>query len=695
MATLTADPIRPAPESGGDSGLAGTRRHSASLWLCGTAIFAGAFLLFAVQPVIAKSILPWFGGSAAVWSVCLFFFQALLLGGYLYAHLSVRFLSGRAQALLHIALAGAALAALPIIPDPSWKPKGDENPVPLILGLLASTVGLPYFVLSATSPLVQSWYSRLEQTQLPYRLFALSNLASLAALLAYPVAIEPFIGIAHQAWIWSGGFGLFALIIAIAAWRSCDAEPLPNSAGSESSDAIHPADCARWLLLAALPSALLLAVTNHLCQNVASIPFLWILPLGLYLLTFVLCFDRESVGRWQGWTSVAGAALSTLAWAQLQMNMPIVTALPLFTGGLFLLCMYCHGQLAARKPAAAHLTTFYVMLSLGGAMGSLFVSLVAPQIFRGLYELPFILSLCAVTLLFTEYRKSLVTDLLWAAVAIGVILSGKTLATVFDREAAVSGRNFYGLLRVVDSPPANAPPAGLRLMVHGTVNHGSQHREPSRRRETTTYYSPSSGVGLLMDALAGKPRRAGMVGLGVGTLAAYAEAGDVFRFYEINPLVVDYARRYFTFLGDSAGKIDVVLGDGRLALEREQPQNYDLLVIDAFSGDSIPAHLLSREAFALYYRHLAPDGVLALHVSNEHLDLAPVVGSIARSTGWRAQLIIDSTAGDGRMASIWVVVSRDLPVLPGTEFARRAVPLQPAHPRPWTDDYSNLFQALR
>jgi hypothetical protein len=692
MAATTTNPTGPVPGPTGGAAPAAVRStpgFSASLALCGAAIFNGAFLLFAVQPVIAKAILPWFGGSAAVWSLCLFFFQALLLGGYLYAHLLVRYCGGRIQALVHIALAGAALAALPIIPDPSWKPAGNENPVPLILGLLATTVGLPYFVLSATSPLVQLWYSRLERTHLPYRLFALSNLASLAALLAYPAAIEPFIGLAQQAWIWSGGYTLFAVLIAAVAWRSCGAGPLTGSRQ-------EPAGCprwfeqARWLLLAALPSALLLAVTNHLCQNVASIPFLWILPLGLYLFTFVLCFDRESVGRWRGWTRIAGAALSGLAWAQLQLNLSIPAALPLFTAGLFLLCMYCHGQLAARKPAPAHLTTYYVMISLGGAIGSLFVSLAAPQIFRGLYELPFILSLCALTLLFSEYRKNLVTDLLWAAVAIAVILSGRTLATVFEREAKDSGRNFYGLLRIVDSEPA-----GLRLMVHGTVNHGSQHLDPKRRHATTTYYSPSSGVGLALKALSGKPRRAGMVGLGAGTLAAYAEPGDTFRFYEINPLVIDYARRYFSFLSDSRGKIDIVPGDGRLSLEREQPQNYDLLVIDAFSGDSIPAHLLSREAFLLYYRHLAPGGVLAFHVSNEHLNLPPVVASIAHATGWKAQLVSDSTTGGGRMASIWVIVCRSLPVFPGSELASRAIPLNPTGVRPWTDDYSNLFQALR
>ncbi|MBK7929817.1 MAG: fused MFS/spermidine synthase [Bryobacterales bacterium] len=663
------------------------------VWLCAFSVTLSALLLFSVQPVLAKLILPWFGGTAAVWSVCIFFFQGMLLAGYGYAHLLARYLTPRRQALVHSSLLALSLLALPILPNASWKPAGTEDPLLRILGLLVASIGGPYFLLAATSPLVQSWYARREGGALPYRLFALSNLASLAALLAYPVLIEPRSTAREQATLWTALYILCALALSLTAWlgHAAPSASATTAAATQRTPAPPWRDRLQWLLLSALPSALLLAVTNHLCQNVAAIPFLWLLPLVLYLATFILCFDSERLHRWPFWTFLGAAALAALSWAELQAQLPVRAAIPLFLAGLFAACMYCHSQLAARKPAAEHLTYFYLMISLGGALGSLAVGMLAPRFLRGYFELPLALALCAFTLLFLEYRKHIVADLAYTGVAIAAVVGAGATILSFEGSALASGRNFYGVLRVA---PSETPRGPALTLVHGSVNHGSQY--VNHPKDTTAYYTPRSGAALALASLHRPSRRIGLIGLGVGVLAAYAKPDDNLRFYEINPLVVDYARTRFRFLSDCPAPYDIVLGDGRMALERERPNHFDLLVVDAFSGDSIPVHLLSREALQLYLTHLQPGGVLAMHVSNLHLRLAPVVEGVGRTLGLHSRLIAAPRNGDPLQSpSEWVLLSRHEEIFSQPALRSTARTLIASTHRPWTDDYNNLLQVLR
>ena len=666
-------------------------------------VFAGAFLLFQVQPIIAKLILPWFGGSAGVWTTCMVFFQAGLLLGYLYAHWIVHQFRPKWQAVIHTALLALSAICLPILPDPAWKPAGAEAPAALIFALLAVTVGLPYLLLSTTGPLIQAWYARRGHSSLPYWLFALSNLASLAGLLAYPFVIDRFVATQTQAAGWSAGYAVFAILYATAAIRSARARTEPAVAPEGPATALEDGppgwrQLLLWMALALVPSALLLAVTNHLTQNVASVPFLWIIPLAVYLLSFILSF---SSARWYSrdiyhWLlAFAVAEMTVFLWIP-ELGSVLRVAIPVFIAALFIACMYFHGELAHRKPHPRHLTAFYLMVALGGALGGLFVSVLAPVLFDAYFELP--ATLAAVVVLASALirgRKRL-TDVVWIAVTIGVLFSVFAHVGSFYRDAQAIGRNFYGSIRVTETTdPVSS--AAVRGLLHGTVYHGKQFQAPGRRDAPTTYYGRDSGIGLALGQIRRSPLRVGVIGLGVGTLATYAKPGDYYRFYEINPLVAQYARQYFTFLADTAATVDVVLGDGRLSLEREAPNEFDVLVVDAFSGDSIPVHLLTREAFEAYFRHLQPNGVLAIHISNTSLDIAPVVGKVARSLGCRSLLIQShGEAAAATMNAIWALVARDgslldQPVLSGVG---QEIPDRPDLPV-WTDDYSNLLQIIR
>ncbi len=665
-------------------------------------IFLSAFLLFQVQPMIAKMILPWFGGSAAVWITAMLFFQTMLLGGYLYAHWLVRSLAPPAQALVHVGLLAASLLLLPMTPSLSWKPSGSDDPVLLILALLAVSVGLPYFLLSTTSPLVQAWYARRRRTALPYRLFALSNFASLLGLLAYPFLVEPKVSLRVQSLGWSAAYGFFALFGAAAAFAGArgDADgagPAP-SAGVAKGESRPPMlrEQFFWMLLAACASTLLLSVTNHLTQNVASIPFLWVLPLGLYLITFILTFDFEGLYHRKAWVWLLAASLAAMSYglASWDSRTPLKLVIPVFCAGLFIACMFCHGELVRRKPAPRYLTSFYLMLSLGGALGGLLVGVAAPRLLPGYFELPLALIGCAFLMLMViEYRAWRFTAAAAWIVAIMVILAAVTFMESYAEATRTMVRNFYGGLRVTEQGTGTKDEA--RTLVHGTVIHGKQFMQPERRRERITYYGPGSGVGLALKALRRSPLRVGVIGLGAGSLAAYAQRGDVFRFYEINPLVETIARTQFTYLSDSLGRTEFVLGDGRLSLERERGQQYDLLVVDAFSGDSIPVHLITRQALELYFRHLKPDGILALHVTNTHLDLPPVVETLRRALGKHAVMVTNDRDRDREVyAATWALVS-SLPIaFPSVRDAAEELPYRPEL-RPWTDDYNNLFQILK
>jgi len=668
-------------------------------------IFVSAFLLFLVQPVIAKQILPWFGGSAAVWTTCLVFFQFLLLFGYAYSDLTTRRMRPRSQVWLHCVLLLASLITLPIIPDTVWKPAGGDDPVVRILGLLAATIGLPYFLLSTTGPLVQAWFARSFPTGTVYRLFALSNFGSLLALIAYPPLIEPWIPTRSQSLWWSGGYVLFVALCAAAglfSLRARNATPAASvDAPSQSAPACAPAPrhYVVWLLLSAMGSYMLLAVTNHITQNVASVPFLWILPLILYLVTFILCFEGRGWYQRRFFLVPLGALVVAMAWGLYGGGeiMEVTHAVPLYCAGLFVCCMFYHGELANQKPAPAYLTRFYLMVSLGGALGGLFVGVIAPLLFVTYYEFGIglvITGLLAVYLLWPLPK--------WVPIAaLGVCIASGYYFYEYVRDlkrgTILMTRSFYGTLRVKDTGPVDEPGTVRRLM-HGVIMHGEQYLEPNLRRQATSYYGPDSGIGLALKHYEKRPLRLGVIGLGTGTLAAWGKPGDVFRFYELDPNVLTIAQRDFTYLKESRASIETALGDARLNLERESPQRFDVLVIDAFSSDSIPVHLITREAIEVYLKHMQPDGIIAFHVTNRYLDLSPVVQKIADAAGMRAVLIShDPDEKDERYSRTdWMLLTRDASFVQADAVKKAASPVEvPAGLTVWTDDFNNLLKILK
>jgi SAM-dependent methyltransferase len=683
----------------------------------GLAIFISAFLLFQVQPLVAKIILPWFGGAAAVWIVCLLFFQVVLLLGYFYSHLLSRSFRPRGQSRIHAALLAASLFVLPILPKSSWKPTGVENPVPHILLLLTLTVGLPYFLLSSTSPLLQSWYAGTRIGAIPYRFYALSNIGSVLALLSYPVLIEPYVSTSHQAIIWSIAYAAFAIICA-AVGLFAHGERRLDSSASRAVQAGAP-DRPRqllWVALTACASALLLAITNHITQNIASVPLLWVIPLSLYLFSFILCFDVRGWYNRALFLRLLGIALGAMAYALAPSftGLPFNVLIPLYCAGLFIACMFCHGELARLKPDPAYLTKFYSMCSLGGALGAVFVALIAPHIFPGYFELHVAMAFCAVLVLIVNHRdpESPFYNAHWQPewlVLVGLVVIICASLAVTAREQSMNTRlmvrNFYGVLRVFDesttSDAPQAPPddTGYRVLMNGTINHGLQFQSPARRDEPTAYYGRDSGIGIALKSIGDRgPLRVGVIGLGAGTIAAYARPGDRYTFYEINPLVVQVTRQNFTFMQDSHAQIDIVMGDARLSLEQEPPQGLDLLAVDAFSGDSIPVHLLTREAFELYFRHLKPDGLLAVHVSNNYLNLAPVVQGSAAFLNKHAVIVNNpEDRANGISRSSWVLIGNQAGSR--TQSDIEGVAELPARRSNnfvlWTDDYNSLFKILK
>jgi len=755
-------------------------------------IFISAFLLFQVQLLLAKAILPWFGGAASVWTTCMLFFQTLLLIGYSYAHWLAQRPHLATQGRIHLfALAVSTFALIltglawgaPLLPDGSWKPGPEHAPVWHILLLLGVAVGLPYLVLSSTGPLLQAWFSRRAPGRSPYRLYALSNFGSLLGLLTYPFLIEVFVPLRGQAWIWTGGFALFTAGMGWIAWRLTQADSLPASSsiiGSAADSAPRPGARQRllWLALPACASVLLLAITNQMSQEIAVNPFLWMLPLCLYLASFILCFDSE---RWYWREVYLFLLIPALAMVTVVLvggvSTPVLAQIGVLSGALFIVCMVCHGELVRLKPAPRHLTAFYLTLTAGGAVGGVFVGLLAPVLFNGFFELPIALWLTAALLFAVLWRESgsplhrlpvaaavgaLVTAVLLVAYVsvedlpaqvtstldtvqaaplwpAGVALGALALATVLWKirahrwwravtarpvwlasllvfgiaqlgvaltplaDAALTTRNFYGVVQVLVEKNAGTDDLLLSLR-HGRILHGHQYVGATRRHELGGYYHPRSGIGL---ALLQHPRRrngeamhVGVIGLGAGMLAAYGRAGDRLRFYEINPQVIRLAASPdapFTYVRDTPARVEVVAGDARLALDAELlhdgPQGFDVLAVDAFSSDSIPIHLLTREAVALYLAHLAPNGVLAIHVSNRYLDLVPIVWRIAQHFELTAA-VIDADGDRDSWHSTWVLLARDAATLQAPEIAGAAVTEIPRPAPLWRDDYSNLFQAL-
>jgi hypothetical protein len=680
-----------------------------------TTIFLSALLLFLVQPIIAKQILPWFGGSASVWTTCLFFFQLLLLVGYAYAHALTRWASPRRQVNIHGALLVVSLVSLPVIASVAWR-EGEGEPVVRILALLGSVVGLPYFLLATTGPLVQAWYARSMGS--PYRLFALSNAASLLGLLAYPFLLEPYLTTAVQAWLWSAGYGLFVVLCGVAAWASLgtvappaaaasDGDPLiPEDAGAPAAP-LTAAATISWIVLAALGSLALVSVTAFISQNIAAIPLIWIVPLTIYLITFIIAFDGHIPVH--GWPVavpaliLAGAMIIARQQEDFVSNFPL--SLPLFLAGLFFVCLLCHGELAASKPHPRRLTYYYLMVSLGGALGSLGGSVLAPALLNGDFEMPLILTAIGLAFAWQIRRGPEPVISVVIALVAATALLGMSAKSIYDqvKGTRLLARNFYASLRVMDTGEQNLR---RRQLEHGGIEHGAQFLDPTRRAMPITYYGPRSGIGLAIahqrELAAGRPLSIGVVGLGTGTVAAWGEPGGKVKFYEINPRVLAIANSEFFFLADAtAGKIEVTtaMGDARLVMEREPPQRFDVLAVDAFSGDAIPMHLLTREAIAIYRKHVVENGVLAIHISNKFVELGPPVGALARDAKLDARLVdhdADDADDEAQNASSWVILPLDAKWWESGTVAERTKPLTAPDGQPvWTDDFNNLVAALR
>ncbi len=686
-------------------------------------IFISALLLFLVQPLIGKVVLPWFGGSASVWSAAMLFFQLLLLVGYAYSHLVIRRLRPRRQILLHLGLVASSLVLMglhlmrwrtPITPHAGWAPMGDRPPIVQLLLTLTASVGLPYLVLSTTSPLVQAWYADRYPDRTPYPLYALSNAGSILALIGYPLLLEPIASIYGQANSWSIGYLAFAVTLGGVAWS------LLRRGGAAGDDGVQQVERlpwwrpVLWLMLSTVGSILLLGTTNQITQNVAAVPLLWVGPLALYLLTFVMVFGaRWGYGRWA--IVVLLVATQLFGYVFLRGNaFPLAIQLGVYGLLLFSGCLVSHGELALLRPTSGDLTRFYLLQAVGGALGGVSVNLVAPVLFRSTAEFPIALLACwvlaALVVALDDHspiaRRQWLQIVMVVIFAVGILSSLNILRSSersFYQGTVAAERNFYGVLRVQAIGLGDPPQAAYR-MVHATTIHGVQFVDPALRVLPTSYFGPASGVGMavaqVQEADAG--RRIGILGLGAGTLATYGRPGDLMRFYEIDPEVIRYADGaggYFSYLQDSAATVEVVAGDARLSLLREVEggEAYDLLVADVFSGDAPPVHLLTLEAFELYLAHLLADGLLAINISTTHLDLAPMVAGLGAALDLHGVLVDDPGDGAALFPSRWAVLSRDPGAFEDARW-RQATDLQARYDpglRLWTDSYSNLLDVLR
>lgn len=685
------------------------------------AIFLSAFLLFQVQPLIGKSILPWFGGAPAVWTTCMLFFQVLLLAGYTYAHLSVRYLPTKRQGYLHAFLLMTSILSLPIIPGDRWKPTDGSDPTLSILALLLITVGVPYLLLSSTAPLLQNWfYDRYGKP--PFRLYALSNAASLLALFTYPLIVEYFLGSTAQAWTWSISYFLFiAVCMALALKIRSNSTPAQDKNTPQQHRYPTKGDMVLWLCLTATSSTVLLATTNQLCLDIAPIPFLWILPLSLYLLSFVVCFDTERCYRRSWYHLFLVIAIFLYIINMMNTSASILQMILLYSFTLFVCCMICHGELVRLKPDPHYLSLFYLMIALGGALGGVFVTFIAPLMFVQFHE--YIVGLgatCLLALVSKRYEKSAFGSAAtchrtpnirgYTFSAIGVIFCSTTFFFLgFNKPSSQEyteqdrvlerSRNFYGILSVIRKNSANKEDDQI-VLSNGTTIHGYQFKNEERRQEPTSYYVRDSGVGLSIDRhpkrLEGQPINIGVVGFGCGTLSAYMNKGDVLHFYEIDPEVLDLSRKYFTFEQDALARgaeINVYMGDARITMEHQlqqgQPKNFDILVVDAFTSDSIPIHLLTKECFDVYWQHLDKHGILAVHISNRFLDIAPIVRTFAKSSGKNAHKI--SLVGK----TDWVLVTDNKQFLNDEKIVAALDPDTPFQRIEWTDSFSSLFPILK
>ncbi len=720
-------------------------------------LFLSALLLFWVQPMFTKMVLPMLGGVPAVWNTAMLFFQTALLAGYAYAHLSARFLALRWQVILHLGLLALAATALPIAVAPGWTPPTEGMPVGWLIGLFGVSVGLPFFAVSATAPLLQRWFSHSghETADDPYYLYGASNIGSMLALLGYPVVIEPALTLAGQSGSWAMGYGVLGLLIVLCAgylWRGAVGEGWAvRATAAMAGPRAEPVGWKRrahWLALAFVPSSLLLGVTSHITTDIAAVPLFWVVPLALYLLTFVLTFSRKPILRHE-WMLKAQPVLLLLTAMLFLVHDPLVPLTLLHLATFFACAMVCHGELWRRRPETSHLTEFYLFMSFGGMLGGVFNALVSPVLFDSVIEYPLALVLACALRPWARERVSVPIGKLIAATVIPMVaVFGIALATgivdldlamvawvlvfvvvaeasyVFARTPwafALGVAAIFGLMQVAptDDRASSQVVAKERsffgvyavtlkrdgrfaALVHGTTIHGAQHVDPSLRRQPLTYFYRQGPVGSVFERLPNPGNRAiGIVGLGIGTTACYRNPGEDWLFYEIDPLVTELARdpRYFHYLADCAPDAPVIHGDARLSLERLADRHFDLLILDAFSSDAVPVHLMTREALALYRSKLAAGGLLMINITNRNVDLAPVLATLVADAGVsaRTQRFVPTQAAfdDFAAASEWVVIAEDPATLAQLDHDPRWAPLPP-NPggRPWTDDYSNIFGAL-
>jgi spermidine synthase len=706
--------------------------------LYATAIFASAFLIFLVQPMVGKRILPWFGGVPAVWTLCLAFYQSVLFLGYAYAHAMIRYVKPSWQLWIHLVAVAAALLSLPVLPVTPPQLQGDVDPTWSVLRILTSSVALPFLVLASTGPLVQAWFARAHPTRSPYALYAVSNIGSFLALFAYPFLLEPRLPLSQTGTLWSFAFGATGLAVLACAWPLVRAQSAAAENGTGTSSAPgavaddDPSGTTRpdavqallWILLSGVAVVLLMGVTNKLCLDVASLPFLWILPLATYLITFILAFSSERAYR-RGPYAIAGI-VAFLATEIIGVTGLIVAQVIAYCALLFCSAMVLHGELYRTRPDPRSLTFFYLCVSAGGAIGGLLVGLVAPVVFADYVELQVGLLAAVVVALVVFARdpegflgrgspgwRRVVAGALVTA-AIGWVAWSENRPRPFRVHQA---RSFFGVLKVDDIPDSQGQ---QRTLTNGTTVHGMQFLAPSTRRLPTSYFGRATGLGLTLTSrpLQGESR-IGVIGLGVGTLAAYGRQGDTMRFYEIDPVVVEIAGPggHFAYLEESKADVEVVLGDARLSIEAEQKRGergiYDILVLDAFSSDSIPLHLMTREAFRLYFDALAPNGLMAVHVSNRHFKLMGLVSRLAADFGADSLQIKTRPAPQLQSGlTDWVIIARDsdqltrlqlriekrhrlLRLPPENILMRRGSDTNLESFPLWTDDYSDLVSVIR
>lgn len=731
------------------------------------AIFLSAALLFVVQPMVGKMILPLLGGTPAVWATCMVFFQACLLLGYTYAHVATRLIPPRVQPILHVGIMLLPLLLLPIALPSGWSPPTSDNPVGCVLLLLGATTGLPFVIVSTSGPLLQRWFARTGHPDAhdPYFLYAASNLGSMIALLGYPLVIEPTMKLAQQAWAWSVGYGALVIMTGGCAVLVMKARGGPQTVEDTAAEAASPlswGERAWWVLLAFVPSSYLLGATTYVTGDLAAVPLLWVVPLALYLLSFIFVFARRQLlrHRWMVAAMPWAIVLSVMAML-LELRQPLGPILLLHFGTLFLVAMVCHGELAQRRPHPTRLTEFYLLLSVGGVLGGIFNALLAPVLFVTPLEYPIAIALAcfmaparpgkrwvpiprlaldivlplllviltwALMILFTVQAPPRPLRMVLAAVpallaltarrrpmrfglSVAAILAAVATAELTHPQLLWIGRSFFGVHKVQLS--STGGDYMFHELLHGTTLHGRQRVDPATgepidARDPTSYYHETSPIaqfvrGLLARPAETRPRDMAVVGLGTGSLAAFADPSVRLTFYEIDPLVKEVAEneQLFTFVSAARQRgaaIDIILGDARFTLDDHAADNsLDVLFLDAFSGDAIPVHLLTREAMQRYAAKMRPGGIIAIQISNRYLDFKPVVSNLAEHIGWTAVAKTDwgtltrEQIHEGKQASSWVLLARkpqDFGSLPAEQGWK---PLPQYPPKfLWTDDFSNI-----